>query len=43
VLQKILTWLALIVAVMWAVKNPHQVADVFHQALHALSALVSAL
>jgi hypothetical protein len=41
--KKILAWLALGIAVMWAVKNPAQVASVFHQAMHALSALVGAL
>jgi hypothetical protein len=41
--KKILTWLALIVAVIWAVHNPHQLASDVHQLAHALTTFVSAL
>ena len=42
-MRKILGWLALVIAVLWAVHNPHQFASDVHQLTHALSTFVGAL
>jgi len=41
--KKLLTWAALIIAVMWVVKNPAGAAADLRQIAHALSTLVSSL
>ncbi len=42
-MRKVLTWVLLIIAVMWLVKNPTGAAADIRQAVRALSTLVSAL
>ena len=42
-MKKILSWLALAIAVMWVVKNPTGAAALAHQIGHALSTLAAAL
>jgi hypothetical protein len=41
--KKILTWTALLIGVLWLVKNPAAGAADLRQIAHALSTLVSAL
>lgn len=42
-MKKLLTALAVLIAVMWAVKNPAGAAADVHQLIHALSAFAAAL
>jgi hypothetical protein len=42
-MKKALTWLALIIAVMWVVKDPAGAAALAHQIAHALTTLASSL
>jgi hypothetical protein len=41
--KKALTWLALIIAAIWLIKNPAGAAALAHQIAHALTALASSL
>jgi len=40
--KKALTWVALIIAVIWLVKNPVGAAALAHQVMHALTTLAAA-
>jgi hypothetical protein len=42
-MRKALTWLALIIAVIWLVKNPAGAAALAHQVIHALTTLATSL
>jgi hypothetical protein len=42
-MRKVLTWAALIVGVMWVLKNPAGAAAAVHQVFHALSTLAASL
>ena len=42
-MRKVLTWAALIIGVMWVLKNPAGAAAVVHQVFHALSTLAASL
>jgi hypothetical protein len=41
--KKLLTWLALAIAVIWVVHNPTGAAAMAHQAAHALTTLATHL
>jgi hypothetical protein len=41
--KKALTWLALIIAVIWVIHNPAGAAALAHQITHALATLASSL
>jgi hypothetical protein len=43
VLQKLLTWIAIIIAAMWLIKNPDQAASLAHQLAHAIATFANAL
>jgi hypothetical protein len=42
-MRKVLTWAALIIGVMWVLKNPAGAAAAVHQVFHALSTLAASL
>jgi hypothetical protein len=42
-MRKVLTWVALIIGVLWVMKNPTGAAAVVHQVFHALSTLAASL
>jgi len=42
-MKKVLTWLAIIIAVLWVVKKPDQAAALIQQAGHALTTLAASL
>jgi len=41
--NRLLYWLAIIIAGLWLVKNPAQAAAMAHQLAHAISTLAGAL
>jgi hypothetical protein len=43
VLQKLLTWLAVIVGGLWLLNHPEQAANLAHQIAHAIATLASSL
>ena len=42
-MRKILGWAALIIAILWVLKNPAGAAAMVHQVFHALSTLAASL
>ena len=42
-MRKVLTWTALIIAVLWVINNPGQAAALAHHLGHALATLAAAL
>ncbi len=42
-MKKIVGWIALVIVVMWLVKNPAGAADLARQVVHSLSTLATAL
>ena len=42
-MKKLLTWLALIITVIWVAKNPAQAASLAHQTVSAITQIASHL